>query len=765
MDEMTNRSELKRMKKNVENSYDGFVMNYERYSRGRRFVFITTMDGSRRAVNAELQRPSLEFNVLESYVSRLLGEFASNTPSIQIKPAEDFNFDDPQQKELQAKTIEVLEGYARHILFESEKNGTQYEIFRDLLTGGYSSTKLFTDYVDERSMLQNIYWERNHEQTLVGFDLLAKNKDKSDGDYCYEIIPKRRHEFETEFPDVDISQLKFLRQNALNSGAQGNFGPFSWSFKVGNEDILMVCDYYEKKKKRTKLYKLSDGRSMTREEYKKLLEEWEEEREITLPPIVVQERETEITKIIRHIMIENKILKTEETEYTCFPLKFIDGNSVTARDEKAGSNYQMTRPYFYHAEGYQMLKNLAGQQLANELENVRPQQIIASLESINEKYLDAYEKPQNTTTLFYNQYYEGDHMKQLNPPIFAPRTQIPPEYLQTFVGADQGIMHVLGNFDANMADMSKHDVSGKAIIETITLGHASAKPFLVNYMRGLQANLQAMIDWIPTYYTTPRSLPVMTEDGKHGYEMVNQPGGVSLNYSPGSFKIEVEAGVSFEAQQTKFMNQTIGLANAIPSFGQFLNDTCLDLIVDNLTIRNVETMKDRAGKWMQAKQEMNAAMMEQQKRQPSIEQQAMQVAQQQVQAEHEVGMSKVQAQMMSDKAKTDLEAAKIELARDEMRIEVARILAELRLEEEKLGIEQQKADDKRVDMALDAAVRESSHLHDVSHKAIERDMLMLDKQLARDAHEHQKTMSEKAAVEPEMTEEPKKRGRPKKAKE
>jgi hypothetical protein len=733
-----NTTELKRIKKNVENSYMGYKSNYERYTRFRNFVFVTSMNDGQKAVNNELQRPSLEFNVTEAYLSRLIGELAGSELSLKLTSSPDYAPTSLEEKETQAKLIETLVGYSRHIIFEANRKGTQFETLRDTISGGFSSTKLFTDYIDHKSFLQNIGFARTYEQTLVGFDNLARDKDKCDGDYCFEIIPKRKEDFMEEFPDVDITKVKFARQFSMAAGGSSHFGPFNWSYKVGQDEILLVAEYYEKKKKKTKLYRLSDGRNMIREDYKRMVKEWEDSGTIALPPIVLEERDTEVTRIMRHIVIENEILSTEETEFIRLPIKFIDGNSIVSRDDTSGSSYQMTRPYFYHAEGFQKLKNFAGQQLANELENMRPVQVIASLESIPEKYLEGYNYPQTTSTLLYNQFLDGDASKPLNPPVFAPRQPIPAEISATFAYCDEGIMHVLGNFDMNMADLSQNAASGKAIIESLSMGNAGAKPYVENYVLGFQSVLQDIIDMIPIYYATPRSLPIISEDGKHDYVMINQEGGVSMNYEPGAFKLEVSAGVTFEAQQTKFMTQTVALANAIPTFGKFLNDDCLDLVVDNLTIRNVETMKVRAEQWMQRNKQMEQMAMQQAAQQPSMESMAMQVAQSQVQAEHEVGMARVEASMLADKTKTELKAAEIELEREKMRVEVARILAELRIEEEKLGIEQQKTDDKRVDMALNAAVKQSDHLHSVSDAAVMRDLAKAKDEFDREIAKHSK---------------------------
>ena len=744
MDDVEKRKRLKRIKKNIENSYEGFRGNYERYTRFRNFIFVTTMGDSGKNVNNELLRNSLEFNVLEAYLSRLCGEFAKHEPSISIASSDDYHPETPEEKKLQAEQIRVLEGFMRYTLSESNKMGMEYNIYRDTLSGGYSSLKIFTDYVDSKSFNQHIKMKRTFDQTLVGFDALASDPDKSDGDFCFEIVPMRREDFQREFPESDISGFKYQDKFITSSSGMGSFGPFNWSFKVGQDHIIMVADYYEKVKKKVKLHRLSNDKNMTDKEYKDFVIAWNEAGILAQAPIIVDTRETEITTIVRYQMIQNDILNFEETDYPALPIKFVDGNSVVSKDDTTGSSYQMTKPIFYNAEGAQRMKNFAGQVLVNEIENMRPAQIIASLESIPPQYLDLYRKPQNTTTLIYNAFHNGNVNVALQPPIISPRQGLPQDLMQVFMAADTVIQNALGNFDASMSQLTESEMSGKAIQEITTLSNAAAMPYITNYLLGLQAAAQMVIDMMPMYYKTPRSLPVISPEGKRTYEMVNVPNGIMIDYVPGAFKIKVEAGVSFGLQQSRALQQVIALSNAIPQFGQFINESGIDLVLDNVEMRNVETLKVRAEEWMAKQEQMKQQAMEMQSQQPQIDQQMVQIAAQQVQSENEVGMAKVQQSARAEEMKSVAKMAELEMDNKKLQVEIAKILAELSIAETKVGIEQQKADDERINKVIDAAIRESEHKHGLAGKQADRALAAL---AADRAHERAESEADRAMNE------------------
>jgi hypothetical protein len=219
--------------------------------------------------------------------------------------------------------------------------------------------------------------------------------------------------------------------------------------------------------------------------------------------------------------------------------------------------------------------------------------------------------------------------------------------------------------------------------------------------------------------------------------MINQPGGVMIDFEPGAFKIKISAGVSFGLQQSRALQQVIALSNAIPSLGQFINDACGDLVLDNVEMRNAETMKVRWEEYSQQQAEMKQKAMEMQSQQPKIDQQMVQIAAQQVQSENQVGMAKVQQAARSEEMKSAAKMAELEMDNKKLQVEIAKILAELSIAETKVGIEQQKADDERINKVIDAAIKESEHKHGLAGKQADRALAAL----AAD-REHERAESE-----------------------
>jgi len=707
------RDQLERLKNNIENAHDAFKENIDRYNEFRNFVFVTTQTQSQINVLATLQKPQIEFNILEAYISRLRGEFSKQEPSIQMSAK-------PGQK-VDPQLIEIIEGHVRYTLQEANKAGLEYHCYTDTLSGGYSAMKVYADYSGEKSFHLDIFLRRCYDPTLTGFDPTAMREDKADAEYCFEIFAKRKTDLEREYPNVKFESI------TKATGPGPHMGNFQWSYNMNDDEVYLVADYYEKKKTRKTIIQLSDGQVLTNSEYDKFLEDWAAEGKIEQAPIPVgKPRTTDLVTVERYRLVGDQVLEHEETDYKRLPLIFIDGNSILSKKNTTGVVRQMTRPYIYNAKGAQAMLNYHLQTLCNEVENLGPAKLAVPKDGIPPAYLENYLNPQNSLVYVYNQFRNDDPNVPLNPPIPMTRQAIPPEVPAGVEIATKMISNILGSFDTSMAHMTQDQMSGKAVQEVSTLSNSAAMPYVVSFMRGLQSAAQLIVDLIPLYYTTPRTIPIIDKQGNKSYVKINQEGGISLDYDHDAIQVNVEAGVSFGLQQERALQQISMLMHASPAMAQFFGEDGMKHLFKNMSFRGVEVIEEDVERWvkqqMQAKQMMQQAEMQK----PKIEQQALQVAAQQVQVEAQVGMAKVQQQAQAEQVKAQLKAAELQMDEKRIQMDLIKALAQMRIEEEKLGIEQQRADDDRIETVIDAAIRQSEHVHGMSHKEFERNLSALE---------------------------------------
>lgn len=685
---------LPELKKYISEAQEYFDSNVKRYNKFMQFVFNTSMTQQELGALKSIGKPTIEFNILEAYVNRLRGEFAKQEPNLSVRAADGVPLQDLTKEFVQQ--IEVIEAHLKSIFFDAANDMLEYNIYTDLLAGGFSVMRVFTEYVNELSFEQRINVKRVFDPCLTGFDPLARDSHKGDGRFCFELYPMTRGRFEDEYGMKATQNMKFTK----------NLDGFNWSFNQEKEDIVLVCDFYEKYAKREKIIKLSNGHVVTQKEYQKFLEKWEREGILMQPPVPTgEERYTVIEKIIRYRLCETEILDRVETNYKYLPLVFVDGNSVTLNQN--GSSQQMTRPYVFHAEGVQRLKNFAGQSLANELENTIQHKFIVAKESIPTNYQTAYQDIQKADTLIYNHFYDKRNPEIiLPPPREVTRTPIPPEISNTFTLSDQITQAILGSYNgANGVERAA--MSGIAFARSAITSNNSSMPYIVGYIKGINRCAQIIMDLIPKYYRTPRTLPIQKGDGKREFIMINKRGSVWMDYDPNSLQVKVEAGVNFAMQKEIAMQTIISLSQNMPVFADFMGKYGLQPLLDNLEIRGIEDLKEKANEYQaaQAQQAQVAQQEQQQALSVEMQKQGIEMAQMQKTLQSptpgELGMAAISVQANRDASKNSTDAANTAIKQTEADAKFLETIAKIRNDAVEVELKKSEVDAENMRSAVD----------------------------------------------------------------
>ena len=660
------QADLPEIKKNVKMVYESFRPNYDRFHEFRKFIYESSLSEDDISLLMTQGRPQLDFPVLPAYLSRLLGEFSKQEPSIEIS-SDDENLAD-------AQTISVVDQHMRHIMFDSSNNHVKYEVYKDLLSGGFSTFKVRTDYANPMSFNQVFKFERVFDPTMCGFDLMARESHKGDGQFCFELFPKSKEVFQEEFPDVDISGLNFRR----------DFAGFNWAYLRSKTECLIVAEYYKKKMKQFQIGLMKDGNStrvVRMDQYKRMLEQWGEFR--APPPLIGKPRPTHETIICRYRAIDDQVLEYEEMdEFNFFPLVFIDGDSVMLKTPKDGDNRQFCKPYVYHAKSAQRMKNYAGITLANEIENMVQHKFMVAKEALpkEEEFLEAYKNVQKANVLVYNSVYEDDPNMPIGNPIREiQRVPAPPEVMQGFTAVDPLMQMILGSYDASLG-INDNQLSGVAVVESATQSNAAAMPYIVGFMQGLQRVAQLIVYGLPKLYVTPRTIPVRDMEGKKSYVKINQQGGMPFHYDENVLNVKVEAGPSFQVQKSKNMNQLNMAMKANPQFAQFFAEKGLKVYINNMEMEGLDELKELADQWMQEQAQIKKQMMQQQMQQANQPNPAMlklQLDQAKLQADQEKTM--VDAHLETNQQHIDMEKVKAQLIDTMSRERIERLRAHTEL--------------------------------------------------------------------------------------
>ncbi len=606
--------------------------------------------------------------------------------------------------------LDTVEGSIRYTLHEADKDSFSLRIYKDELGGGFSVGKVWTDYASSMSMNQQIYWSHVFDATMVGFDPLARAPHKGDGRYSFEIFPMNQEDFKQEYPQVVVTDLSYAR----------DMEGFNWSYKdAQDQKIILVADYYEKKKKRTKIVKLASGIVMTAKNYKKMTEIWHEAELagelIEQMPIVIGERMSVLETICCYKLIDGQVLSYEETDYTYLPHVFFDGNSEILTQGESNNTFQFCTPYFYHARGAQDLMNYSGMAIANNIENLSMSTFIVKKEALPQEddYLEAITNPQRGNTIIVNAFNENNPDQPIPEPIReVQHAPLPPDVAGTFNNAVGLVQAILGGMASNPSNDQNY-ISGKAVVESLAADNATAMPFVNGYLAGLTQMANIHVDLMPKYIIGKRTIPVIRKDGEKVYQDVNAPGKPSLNYEEKAIKVNIEAGVNFKVQQDKALQQIIGLMQASPGFAEFMNsEDGLKILVKNLNIYSADELQEAVPQWIQKQEKMKQEQIKMQEQMMQNDPRMIKAKADTMRVEieaHEQHAEEEQMQFDNQIAIADMaikkELADAKIMEAEAKISQSQIDSAVRLEEAQTSIETH---------ALDAAAK-IAEIHSREH--------------------------------------------------
>jgi hypothetical protein len=683
--------QVSRIQKNVEDSWEYNQKNINRFRTLKSFVFQSTVSKTDRDTLLESDKPVVELNIVESYVSRLRGEFSKQIPEIEVRA---------ENETVSSKQVDVIEGYVRSIFCGSEyEHKVANPTYNDTLSGGFSVLRVATEYEHEDSMKQVIRVERVFDPDLCGFDPLAREASKADGNYCYQLVPKYEHEIQQEYPDLDVAKIK--KKSLVNDG------DFRWAYTDGinKTDIYYVADYYEKKYSYDTMYLVSDPmnpdaeHSMWKNEYEELMESWDSIQE---PPQVLKKAKRKKTKILRYKFIQDALIESpEETDYDELPLVFVDGNSVHIEGK------QITRPYIYNAVDSQRIKNLAASAMVNDLENMRQTDVLIANEALpmNQEFMQGWLNPQKTKAALIYDHLSEDGEPLPAPQIF-PRSQINPAFAQINQLQDETLQHILGSYDAQMG-VQDSQLSGVAIVEGATQSNNAAMPYVINYIASLNQVAKIIVSLLPKYYKTLRTIPVVAPDGKREYVTINNRQSedpIMMDFSGNDLMVSLRAGANFDVQKNRSLKTIVELMRVSESFKAMVEMKGLPILIDNVDIRGQQQLKQMSEEYMQ---EMEKKAANQQNPQEEMMKAQIQIEQQKLQLQ----AKKQQGDLMIQMAKLKQEGEKLAEEAMEMRMN-----AIVRLEEA-----QNEADR----TAAELAIKQSDHMLSVA----EHQMNMVEKKL------------------------------------
>ena len=343
--------------------------------------------------------------------------------------------------------------------------------------------------------------------------------------------------------------------------------------------------------------------------------------------------------------------------------------------------------------------------MAGSIENVVEHKFIIKKEALpkEEDYLAAIKDVQKPSNIIVNAYYEENPDQPIPEPVREiMKMPAPPEIAQSFQGADALIQNILGSYDASLG-INNNQLSGIAIVEAATQSNAAAMPYVVGYLQGYQRAAQIYVDLLPKYYKTPRTIPIMDEEGKKDYVKINGEDGVNMFYDANALNVLVKAGASFQVQKSRTIMMLKEMMGMSELFAKFIAEKGLNFVLDNMEGKGIEQLKQMVESWTQE--------MEQQK------QQAMEMQQAEMQNNPAIQRN----QMMAQKMQLDSAKHQAEFMKDmqKLKLDEQKLLADVQMSKNDNMVQVIKANTERFAKQVDLQLKHKDLGHRHMKEAIE----------------------------------------------
>lgn len=611
---MNNETELERVKALAQNNYDYFKHNVARYHESKRFLFLDTVTDEDAAIMQDMGISPLEVNSLVAMYNNVLGRAADMEPSLGVKGTNSFDLDlDPSQvnskQVAQAMQTKIIDGHLQRRLIEEDYKSIPLETLEDSLAGGYSCWKIYTDYKNETTFEQDIFLEKCDDPTTIFFSPNARERTKCDADNVVKLVPKTIHDMKEEY-GIDLEGKDYEKPIATDDG-------FNWFYEGENRDhkIVVVADFYEKKKKRVKVLKVKDPTNpdpnaflaMTQKEYDDAKIKWEDSGTVGVFPVAVDSAMRERVTIYHSQFIGDRFLSNPvKTDKYYLPYIYVDGNS------KFINGKQYTFSFVEYAKDAQRAKNFVFSDLINQAEGSNRIKMVMPERSIpgNDNYRKILEDPaKNWGTAFYRD-IDPDNPQSPNipAPIVLQPTPIDASKIALSADIERNISTSMGMHTAQMG-MNNRDASGRAIAVSEKASTQTDKPQWNGLIAALQQAGRVWLSLMPTVYTELRTIPTKDENGNYQMIKINQslPDGSpdphsAMDFDHRELEVVVDASLNLESEKRESFAMVMELIGRVPSAQQFFGSN-LDVLLDSTSIRGADTLKLQFSQYKKQQQE------------------------------------------------------------------------------------------------------------------------------------------------------------------
>jgi len=498
---------------------------------------------------ARLLKPAMTFNKLYDTTKKIVGEQRKNKPDLMVRSL---------NGKAKQEQIDLRADLVRTISYQSQNDLVYQTAFKQALMMGWGAFEICLDYESPRSFNKIIRYELIPDVIRTSFDPTAIKPHKGDGNFCARQYIYTKEEFYATFPNI-TNPISYTDPRMLLD--------FQWETR----DTIVVCKYTRKEWFPLKVLLLTDGTTVTEDEWQDMQKEIEMRKQLADSsqvvgdmikqsiPSIHGERMSKDYTIRQFLLTQNQIIKFTHWPSKYLPLIFVDGDSNFINGQ------QYCRSFVHEAKDAQKFVNYVGSEVAAEIKNRRREQWTGTPDNIlgNEQM---WRNPE---------LQNGILIAKPDPITGAMPTKLPPwelsqSLLTQYQRGCQDMREILGFSETE--EIQGRDMSGKARRERKLEGSMSAYVWFDNLNQAIEQGGRVVLDLLPVIAGEfERSMIISKADGRSDSITLNKVAGQDESgnnilenvLDSGEYDIEIDTGPSFAVQKDialEFFQQTLQAA-------------------------------------------------------------------------------------------------------------------------------------------------------------------------------------------------------------
>lgn len=517
------------------------------------------------------RRPCLTINKTDTFVRSVVNNMRQQRPRIKVHPVSDG---------ADQAIAETIEGLIRHIEVSSNAElaydtGADYQVRM-----GWGYWRIASRYCDERSFDQDLYIDRIRNPFSVYFDPSSTSPDGLDANWCLITDRIRKSEFKQLYPNVPMDDFK--------SGGGGDERD-AWS----ESEEIMIAEFWRIEEQSEKLFLLSDGRRVFSSEIKQLekssfnAKETPEIGDKADGAMITDQRDS-----MKRVVKWSKVTQTQELEKRDWPGRYIPVVPVYGAeliDQGKVIRYGMVRQLKDPQRMYNFWRTQETEFVA--LAPKAPWLVAeGQIENHEDEWATANVKNHSTLTYKPVQDEAGNAMP---PPMRQQPQAVPAASVNAAMAASEDLKAVAGMFDPALGAPGQ-ETSGKMVAERQGQSDLSNYHFYDNLTRSIRATGIILLDLIPHYYNTARTLRIIGEDGLPESVELNQWAADAVNkvlndVTVGRYDVIMDTGPGYDTKRQESAAMMIDMLKALPHLGEIAGD----LIVGQMDWPGARTLAER----------------------------------------------------------------------------------------------------------------------------------------------------------------------------